>query len=175
MIIVLLGGTCSGKTEMALHFEKYGFKKVITNTTRSRRIDDTENSYHFLTREEFMKKVENGEMIEYAEYNGNLYGSSIDSFTENCVIVLEPKGYRALKVKKPNEVYGVYLDVPEEIRINRGIARGDKREVIEKRIIEDRDLFDESLKSEVNVILKHIGLSEIEPFITEKLDIIKTF
>ena len=81
MIVILLGGTCSGKTEFALALKKYGFEKVITNTTRARRVDDNENSYHFLTRDEFMQKIENGEMLEYAEYNGNLYGTSIDSLS----------------------------------------------------------------------------------------------
>ena len=70
MILVILGGTCSGKTEFALTCEKYGFPKVITNTTRAKRIDDKDDSYHFLTKEEFFEKVDNGEMIEYAEYNG---------------------------------------------------------------------------------------------------------
>ena len=63
MILVILGGTCSGKTEFALSCEKYGFPRVITNTTRARRVDDKEDSYHFLTKEEFFEKVENGEII----------------------------------------------------------------------------------------------------------------
>ena len=64
MILVIMGGSCSGKTEFSLACEKYGFKKVITNTTRKRRIDDSENAYHFLMVEEFFNKVNNGEMIE---------------------------------------------------------------------------------------------------------------
>ena len=35
MILVIMGGSCSGKTEFSLACEKYGFKKVITNTVNT--------------------------------------------------------------------------------------------------------------------------------------------
>ena len=114
MVIVVLGGTCSGKTEFALACEKFGFPKVITNTTRARRVDDNENSYHFLTKEEFMQKIDNGEMLEYAEYNGNYYGTSIDSILDNCVIVLEPNGLKAFEEKIGDKIYSIFLDVSDE-------------------------------------------------------------
>ena len=68
MVLVIMGGSCSGKTEFSLACEKYGFKKVITNTTRKRRIDDSENAYHFLTVEEFFNKVNNNKQSWYLSY-----------------------------------------------------------------------------------------------------------
>ena len=119
----------------------YGFPKVITNTTRSRRIDDKDDSYHFLTVEEFQKKIDNGEMIEYIKYNNNYYGSSVDSLSKNCTIVLEPNGYRALKKLMPDKVVGILLDVSDEERLRRGIARGDSVEVLNSRMEEEKTLF----------------------------------
>ena len=73
MILVVMGGSCSGKTVFALDCVEYGFPKVITNTTRERRVDDKDDSYHFLTVDEFKAKIDNGEMIEYVKYNDNYY------------------------------------------------------------------------------------------------------
>lgn len=170
MILVIMGGSCSGKTEFALQCEKYGFPKVVTNTTRDRRIDDFEGSYHFLTKEEFFNKVKNGEMIEYAEYNGKYYGSSIDSLSKNCIIVLEPNGYRALKKKMPKQIYGIFLDVSDNERLRRGLLRGDKEDIIKSRIIEDKKLFNEKLKDEVNFVLSDISKEDIPKVIEANLE-----
>lgn len=164
MIFVVMGGTCSGKTEFAKRCVELGLNRVITNTTRNRRVDDKEDSYHFLTREEFEQKIKNNEMIEYAEYNDNLYGTSVDSISENCVIILEPNGYRNIKRIFGEKVYGIYLKVSEEERLRRGLLRGDNREVLEKRIIEDRVLFNIDLEQTVDLVLKNVdlkGVSEI--------------
>lgn len=169
MVVVLLGGTCSGKTEFALKFKKYGFEKVITNTTRERRVDDAENAYHFLTKEQFFNKVNNGEMIEYAEYNGNYYGSSVDSLSKNCVIVLEPNGYYALKNKLGTSIFSIYLDVPDKVRLQRGILRGDKKEILMQRIKDDKELFKNFNSGICNIVLKEIKYDDMDKFIEENL------
>lgn len=160
MILVVMGGSCSGKTVFALDCVDYGFPKVITNTTRSRRIDDKDDSYHFLTVEEFQKKIDNGEMIEYIKYNNNYYGSSVDSLSKNCTIVLEPNGYRALKKLMPDKVVGILLDVSDEERMRRGLLRGDKEETIKSRIKEDKELFDEKLFEEVDYVFRDLKLED---------------
>lgn len=160
MVIVVLGGTCSGKTEFALACEKFGFPKVITNTTRARRVDDKDNSYHFLTRDEFNEKIMNGEMLEFAEYNGNLYGTSIDSISDNCVIVLEPNGLKSLKNHLGDKIYSIFLDVSDEERMRRGIARGDNLEVIKARIEEEKKLFTDSVKMNVDFLIRDLKREE---------------
>lgn len=174
MVIVVLGGTCSGKTEFALACEKFGFPKVITNTTRARRVDDNENSYHFLTKEEFMQKIDNGEMLEYAEYNGNLYGTSIDSLSKNCVIVLEPNGLKAFEEKIGDKIYSIFLDVSDEERLRRGIARGDDPEVIKSRIKEEKELFTDKVKLSVDFLIRDLKREEIDMVIENNIDILFT-
>lgn len=174
MILVILGGTCSGKTEFALSCEKYGFPKVITNTTRARRVDDKEDSYHFLTKEEFFEKVENGEMIEYAEYNGNYYGTSSDSLSKNCVVVLEPNGLRSLKNKIPDGVFSIYLWVSEEERLRRGLLRGDNPEIIKSRIEEDKVLFNDNLENEVSFVIRDLKREEYSEVIENNFEVLWT-
>ena len=174
MVIVVLGGTCSGKTEFALACEKFGFPKVITNTTRARRVDDNENSYHFLTRDEFMQKIENGEMLEYAEYNGNLYGTSIDSLSKNCVIVLEPKGLRSFERIMGDRIYSIFLDVSDEERLRRGIARGDSLEVLNSRMEEEKTLFTDDVKRSVDFLIRDLKREEIDILIENNFDVLYT-
>ena len=174
MVIVVLGGTCSGKTEFALACEKFGFPKVITNTTRARRVDDNENSYHFLTRDEFMQKIENGEMLEYAEYNGNLYGTSIDSLSKNCVIVLEPKGLRSFERIMGDRIYSIFLDVSDEERLRRGIARGDSVEVLNSRMEEEKTLFTDDVKRSVDFLIRDLKREEIDILIENNFDVLYT-
>ena len=174
MVIVVLGGTCSGKTEFALACEKFGFPKVITNTTRARRVDDNENSYHFLTRDEFMQKIENGEMLEYAEYNGKLYGTSIDSLSKNCVIVLEPKGLRSFERIMGDRIYSIFLDVSDEERLRRGIARGDSLEVLNSRMEEEKTLFTDDVKRSVDFLIRDLKREEIDILIENNFDVLYT-
>ncbi len=76
----------------------------ISCTSRDIRPGDVPNeSYYFLTREEFEKKIENNELLEYAEYNGNYYGTPkeyIESKLQNGFdVLLEIEVQGALKVK----------------------------------------------------------------------------
>lgn len=174
MILVILGGTCSGKTTFASLCEKYGFPRVITNTTRSRRVDDLENSYNFLSVEEFEYRILKGNMIEYTKYNGNYYGLSKDSITKNCCVVLDPRGYYSLKREYGDLVYGIYLDIPYNVRLERGISRGDDLETLKSRLSGDEKLFDSRLKDSVNYIIHYEMLKDSEEILRNNLTIFVT-
>lgn len=165
LILVIMGGTCSGKTEFAKKCVEYGYDRVITNTTRQKRVDDSENSYHFLSREEFNKKIEANEMLEYAEYNGNLYGTSIDSITDKCVIVLEPNGFKSLKKIFGKKVLGIYLKTSDEERKKRGLLRGDNVKVLEERIKEDKEIFNEDFEKIVDMTLINAKKEDVGEFL----------
>ncbi len=48
----------------------------VSCTTRAPREGEKDGkNYYFITREEFEKKIETGDMLEYNEYVGNLYGT----------------------------------------------------------------------------------------------------
>ena len=48
----------------------------VSATTRAPRPGETDGvEYHFVTKEEFEQMINNGEMLEYASYSGNYYGT----------------------------------------------------------------------------------------------------
>ena len=55
----------------------------VSHTTRTPRAREREGvHYHFVAREDFEKLAEEGAFLEWAEYNGNLYGTSWRSVEE---------------------------------------------------------------------------------------------
>ena len=132
-IYVILGKCCSGKDTAAREMEsKHNINFVISTTTRPMRAGESEgNPYHFITNEEFERKISNGELIEYREYirNGEkwYYGVTKDQIEDSkCyVAVLDIVGLREFRKKFGNRVVPTYIDVPEEERKRRCIERGD--------------------------------------------------
>lgn len=75
-LIILTGATASGKTELKTMLEQRGIKRIVTATTRNPRAGETPGlDYHFYSRSVFSEHVDNGAFVEWAEYNGNYYGT----------------------------------------------------------------------------------------------------
>ena len=55
-MIILVGASASGKTEIAKILYKKGYKKCVTTTTRQIRPSEVNGiDYHFITKEDFNK------------------------------------------------------------------------------------------------------------------------
>lgn len=77
----------------------------ISMTSRKPRSNDIENvTYYFVTKEEFIEKINNNYFLEYAEYNGNYYGTPIgkinDKLNEGKDVILEIEIQGALQIKE---------------------------------------------------------------------------
>ena len=167
MIVALVGPSGSGKTEFCMACERLGIKRVITNTTRERRVSDKPDAYHFRTLEEFKKLIEQDFLLEYTQYNGNYYGITEDSIKDPCVVVVEPEGYFELRDTYEDNLFMVYLEVTDKERIRRTINRGDKVEVVNSRVEEDKYVFTDGLKDEADLVLTNITLEEIPQIVNE--------
>ena len=93
-MIVLVGASASGKTEIAkLIIKNHGFEKMVTTTTRPMRIGEVRDvDYHFLTKEEFLKRKDNNDFLETTLYNGNYYGTQRSDVGDNKVVIVEIEG-----------------------------------------------------------------------------------
>ncbi|MBO5946151.1 MAG: guanylate kinase [Clostridia bacterium] len=75
--LVLIGASGVGKTTVAeaLMAEYPEFSMVRSATTRPPRGDGRDGEYVYLTRDEFLGRIERSEMLEYTEFGGNMYGT----------------------------------------------------------------------------------------------------
>lgn len=114
----------------------------VSATTRAPRPGEINGvNYHFLSKDEFEKLIENGGMLEYANYCGNYYGTPKkpveDMLAEGKNVILEIEVQGALKVmEKCPEAVSVFILPPSLKELRRRLhKRGtETEEVIEKRI-----------------------------------------
>ena len=108
-ILCLLGPSGSGKTAICESLINHdpSFVKIKTTTTRLPRIGEDENSYFFLTKNEFEQGIKEGIFLEYSNYAGELYGTprlSVDAELEDGKTVLAVVDINGIKAYK--EFYG---------------------------------------------------------------------
>lgn len=92
-----------------------GLQLSVSATTRQPREGEVNGrEYHFLSREDFDQRVENGEFIEHAEYAGNRYGtlrSELERPADGIVLEIEIQGARQVRETLP-EAYQVFIAPP---------------------------------------------------------------
>ncbi len=73
--------------------------------------------YHFLEREEFMRRVDAGEFLEWAEVHGNLYGTPrlvVEEWLEkghDVILEIDVQGARQVRERMPDAVT-VFVEPP---------------------------------------------------------------
>lgn len=142
--------------------KKYSFVRLVNTTTRPIRPGETDGvSYNFLSKEEFLKRVDNDEFFEFVEEdNGHLYGvekKEIDRIISLGGMIIWKLEYRGAIVAKKAypEVVTIFVDVPIEIlaerirkRDNAGEDHVDARIRLAQGWYENRDKFDYCVKNE---------------------------
>ncbi len=143
IIAIISGFSGAGKgTVVAELVKRYGYAVSVSATTRAPREGEVEGiSYFFKTKEEFEQMIHNDELIEYAQYIDNYYGTPKEYVLEQVAagkdVLLEIEMQGALKVKeKFPEVSLIFVTPPSaaglrERLINRGT---ESMEVIDKRL-----------------------------------------
>ena len=118
-ILVVSGPSGSGKTSLARSVceelrERAYFS--ISTTTRPMREGEKEGvDYFFVTKEEFLKDIEEGYFLEWAEVHGNFYGTSkkqIDKALKEGKIVfldIDVQGHENVRKVYPNITTSVFV------------------------------------------------------------------
>jgi guanylate kinase len=114
----------------------------VSATTRAPRPGERDGvDYHFLTREEFDRKVQDEDFVEHADYAGRSYGTLRSELEERVsagapvVLEIEVQGARQVRASVPDAVQ-VFIAPPslQELR-TRLIGRGtDDPEEVERRL-----------------------------------------
>ncbi|MDT2523625.1 guanylate kinase [Enterococcus raffinosus] len=145
LLIVLSGPSGVGKgTVRKAIFERDDneFQYSVSMTTRPMREGEVDGvDYYFRTKEEFEAMIEAGEMLEYAEYVGNYYGTPLTYVNQtldegkDVFLEIEVQGAQQVKEKVPDGVF-IFLTPPDLAELKaRIVGRGtDSPEVIEERM-----------------------------------------
>ena len=172
-IIVFSGASGVGKSTVLkrvmearqdLHFS-------VSATTREPRNGEVDGvSYFFVTRERFQEMIAAGELLEYDEHFGNLYGTPVSQVSCGGKVVLDVEPNGAFNARKANpDAKLIFITPPsmEELE-HRLRSRGDTtEEQIQKRLERARWEIAQSTRYD------HIVVNdELDRCVQEILDII---
>ena len=148
-LLVLSSPSGGGKTSIAKNLlqarDDLGYS--VSATTRAMREGEREGvDYHFISRDEFLRRREAGEFLESATYGGHLYGtlrSEIDRLFargRHAVLDIEIEGARQIRKSFPNSLHVFVLPPSAEVLVHRLTGRNtEPRDAMRARITRAAD------------------------------------
>ena len=154
-MLVIVGPSASGKTQIVQQLIKnYKMEKLVTYTTRPMRVGEVDGKdYHFISKEEFDKRLNENFFIEHVCYNGNCYGTSRSDLSDNKVVILEPTGLKHYLLEARDQIKVVFLKCSKEVLGIRMKIRGDKNEDIMKRLASDGNVFNSEVSKLADLVI----------------------
>lgn len=147
--IVLCGPSGVGKSTLIKRlFEEFptSFGFSVSHTTRHIRPGEVDGqSYHFVTRDEFERRVQNGEFLEHAVFGGNMYGTTAQAVRDvhekgagrRAILDIDAQGVRLIKQNHPdlNPIY-VFISPPTFSTLKERLEgrATDSKDAIERRL-----------------------------------------
>uniref|UniRef100_A0A665T6Z8 Membrane protein, palmitoylated 4-like n=1 Tax=Echeneis naucrates TaxID=173247 RepID=A0A665T6Z8_ECHNA len=120
-LIALLGPSGVGVNELRrrlIEMNPNVFQGAVPHTTRlPRGYEESGREYFYTSREIFDNMVYNNRFLEYGEYKGNLYGTTIESVKavlnsgKICVVDIEPNAIQAVRTHEL-KAYIIYVKPP---------------------------------------------------------------
>ncbi|MBP3201747.1 MAG: guanylate kinase [Lachnospiraceae bacterium] len=142
-LIVISGLSAAGKGTIAKELiTRYdNFVLSISATTREKRGNEIDGQdYFFVTKNEFEDMIKNDELLEYANYVNNFYGTPKkyvnDMINKNKNVILEIEMQGALQVKKIFDKAVLIFFIPKDAKTQRERLISRNRETVEQ--IEER-------------------------------------
>ncbi|MCL4781511.1 MAG: guanylate kinase [Bryobacterales bacterium] len=146
MVIIVSAPSGSGKSTLVngLMEQVGNIRFSVSYTTRAPRGAEREGqSYHYISREEFERRINAGEFLEYAEVFGNYYGthrSYVDAAANagfDLLLDIDVQGAMQVMEKLPDAVSVFILAPSREVLEQRLRKRSeDSEETIQRRLRE---------------------------------------
>ncbi|XP_077123905.1 guanylate kinase isoform X2 [Ranitomeya variabilis] len=154
--VVLTGPSGAGKSTLLKRLLKdyegvFGFS--VSHTTRGPRPGEANGKdYHFVTREEMQRGIDNGDFIEHAVFSGNMYGTSkvavqaVQAQNQICILDIDMQGVKNIKKTELNPIY-ISIQPPSV-------------QVLEKRLRDRKTESEESLQKRLQAARDDMEISK---------------
>lgn len=152
-LIVLSGPSGVGKSTVIseLLSERSGIHFSVSYTTRAPRVGEADGvNYNFVDREQFELMIERNELLEYAQYVGNYYGTSLKVIQDHLdagtdvLLDIEVQGAAKVRGKCPDAVF-IFIIPPSFEELSRRLhsRNTDGEDVIAGRLQKAREEYKE--------------------------------
>ena len=143
-LVIISGPSGVGKgticAEVAKRLSKVHMSVSVTTRPKTENEIDGKD-YRFVSRKDFEKKIEKGELLEYAEVFGNFYGTPRDKVEQALqagkVVILEidVQGAKKIKINYPEAVM-IFILPPDQKELSRRLTTRarDEQEAAEMRL-----------------------------------------
>ena len=147
-IVALFGPAGSGKDYLLNKILKQAdcsLNGIISFTTRPRREGEISGvAYNFISKEEFYRKVDNGDMLEASCFNDWWYGTALSSLDKDRINigVFNVEGIRCLLDNELIEVHPIAITTKPKTRLIRQLNREDNpdiKEIFRRYEADERD------------------------------------
>lgn len=156
-LLVVSGPSGVGKTtvvEELLRSTELPLRRAVTATTRGPRLGEVDgSSYHFWTPDEFLRAIDDGRMLEYAQVFGrDFYGtprSEVDPYRAagiGVVLVIDVQGAASVRHQYPGDHCSVFITTPSF-------------EVLEARLRGRRDTSDDRVRRRLDEARRELARS----------------
>lgn len=135
-VIALYGASGAGKDTIlkwiVSHYPK--INSIVSCTTRPPREGEVDGvDYHFITEEQMVDQIMNGEMLEATEFRGWFYGTQASALRTDMINigVFNPAGLSALEENKEIALLKIYVTASDKTRLLRCLNREENPNVDE--------------------------------------------
>lgn len=181
-LYVVTGPSGAGKDSVINAVKDHGiqFGQVVTTSTRPMRAIESEgNPYYFVDEPTFRAKIDQNEMIEWAEVYGHLYGctkTEVESKLQDnttVIVKVDPQGARSYKKMVPEAVTIFIMPPSYEYLEKRLVNREtDSPEVIQQRLTTAKRELENLLDWDYLVVNEE---DKLEEAVDEVVDIIQKY
>jgi len=137
--IILVGKGGSGKDYLRIMLEnELSLVYCVSHTSRPIRDKEEDGiDYYFTDKNYFIDNPE--KFYEYVEFNGWLYGTSVEGFKKSDLLIMTPSGIKKLKAADRKDSFIVYIDIDKDTRRARLEGRKDADNTERRLATDDTD------------------------------------
>ena len=191
----VVGESGSGKDTIVNYMcNRYGYTKVISNTTRPIRTNDENDKLNhiFSNVEQYQKDKENNEVVaeggkvtttapavegyEFDDWYVEYGGATKTQVDNSDFYIIDIKGLKHLQdTYRDKMIFTIYVETNEATRKLRMEERGNSEEKIEERIKNDKEAFADVDYQHWDCIIRNSRHSDLSVIAMKLNDVIKSF